>query len=46
LDESSKGSLDVLMAKADEAMYEAKRSMKEDRAGKRERLLQGEIVPR
>jgi diguanylate cyclase (GGDEF)-like protein len=45
-DESNKRTLDVLMAKADEAMYEAKRSMKENRAGERERLLQGQIVPR
>jgi diguanylate cyclase (GGDEF)-like protein len=45
-DESNKGTLDVLMARADEAKYEAKRSMKENRAGERERLLQGQIVPR
>ena len=35
-----------LMAKADEAMYEAKRLKKEQRADEREQLLQGEIAPR
>lgn len=46
LDETNKGTLDVLMANADEAMYEAKRLMKEQRADEREQLLQGEIAPR
>jgi diguanylate cyclase (GGDEF)-like protein len=46
LDETNKGTLDVLMANADEAMYEAKRLMKEQRADAREQLLQGEIAPR
>lgn len=46
LDETNKGTLDVLMAMADEAMYEAKRLTKEQHADEREQLLQGEIAPR
>jgi len=45
-DENNKGTLDVLMAKADEAMYEAKRQKKEQRSSDRDRLLDGEIVPK
>jgi diguanylate cyclase (GGDEF)-like protein len=45
-DEKSKGTLDLLMARADEAMYDAKRLKKEQRADEREQLLDGEIVPR
>ena len=46
LDETTKGTLDVLMARADEAMYEAKRLRKEQRSSDREQLLRGEIVPK
>jgi diguanylate cyclase (GGDEF)-like protein len=45
-DEKSKGTLDMLMARADESMYEAKRSKKEQHSSKRDRLLDGDIVPR
>jgi len=46
LDETNEETLDVLMAEADEAMYEAKRLKKEERSGERERLPEGKIVPK
>ncbi len=45
LDETNKGTLDELMAKADEAMYKAKRLKKDQRARKRNRLQREEMEP-